>query len=104
MATNPDHPAHRDQLLSDVAALHLATKGVEITSEELMQFRLRDPRRTEDQKPMAQGEIDGLVSIMRLQQPDSDKHRLAAAESERMSYGIGMSPPRKDFPRLVVPS
>lgn len=43
MEENPDHPAHRDQLFTDVAALSLKSEYPDLTSENLMDFRLRDP-------------------------------------------------------------
>lgn len=43
MARNPDHPAHRDQLACQLAAMQLETKDVEGATEMLMRLRLRDP-------------------------------------------------------------
>jgi len=47
MEANPDHPAHRDQMACDHAALQMAQEGGEITSKQLMEFRLRDPKMNE---------------------------------------------------------
>lgn len=43
MAENPDHPAHRDQLVTDIAALSLREHYETLTAEDLMNMRLRDP-------------------------------------------------------------
>ena len=47
MAKNPDHPAHRDQLLCDIAALLLKVQDCQVTPKQLMEFRLRDPSKDE---------------------------------------------------------
>lgn len=47
MARNPDHPAHRDQLACQLAAMQLETQDVESATEMLMRIRLRDPSLTD---------------------------------------------------------
>lgn len=52
MATNPDHPAHRDQLALDIGTLQAAAAGAsfeEGDSQKLFRARLRDPRLSDDE-------------------------------------------------------
>lgn len=43
MSRNPDHPAHRDQLACNLAAMPMQMEGSKVKPEDLMRIRLGRP-------------------------------------------------------------